>query len=294
MNFGALEKVLLPLMLAVVMFGMGMGLILNDFRRVLQTPVQALVGSIGHFVLMPIAAFLVVQITGLTGGLALGVIIVGSCPSGATSNLLNYLAKADVALAVVITTLSTLLCPIMMPLIISLMSSTLGLSNSQVTVSFVEMLKLVFVIIAIPISLGMLVRNKAPKFADAIERPYKAFSVLFLLFMIVFVLSKNWDNFITNLPTLGPAIILQNAFGLLLGFYSGRLFRFGTNQCRTLSIEVAIQNTTLGMTVAMTFFTPDSALPGAIFSLWMYVTGLALASYWAKNPPKDALEAATA
>ncbi|MFY8001293.1 MAG: bile acid:sodium symporter family protein [Candidatus Kapaibacteriota bacterium] len=289
MQFGLLEKVLLPLMLAVVMFGMGMGLLLSDFKRVLQTPGQALLGSVGHFILMPIAAFLVVKLTGLTGGLALGVIIVGSCPSGPTSNLINYLAKADVALAVIITTLSTLLCPIMMPLLVSFMGNTLGLSSSPVVVPFVEMLKLVFVIIAIPISLGMLVRSKAPKIADTIERPYKIFSVLFLLGMIVFVLAKNWDNFLANIPTLGPAIILQNGIGLLLGFYSGKIFGFGTKQCRTLSIEVAIQNTTLGMTVAMTFFSPESALPGAIFSLWMYVTGLALASYWAKNPAKDDL-----
>jgi BASS family bile acid:Na+ symporter len=289
MQFGVLEKVLLPLLLAIVMFGMGMGLQVSDFRRVLQTPLQALVGSIGHFILMPIAALIVVKLTGLTGGLALGVIIVGCCPSGPTSNLINYLAKADVALAVVITTLSTLLCPIMMPLLVSFMGNNLGLSESMVAVPVKDMLLLVLVIIAIPISLGMFVRNKAPKFAQTVERPYKIFSVLFLLFVIVIVLGKNWDSFLTSLPLVGPAMVLQNGIGLLLGFYSGKLFGFGTKQCRTLSIEVAIQNTTLGMTVAMTFFSPESALPGAIFSLWMYVTGLTLASYWAKNPPKDEL-----
>ncbi len=283
MQFGTMEKTLLPLMLAVVMFGMGMGLHLSDFRRVLQTPLQAVVGSIGHFILMPLAAFIVIKITGLTGCLALGVIIVGSSPSGPTSNLLNYLAKADVALAVVITTLSTLLCPIATPFVVEFMGNTLGLASTPVVVPFVEMLKLVFVIIAIPITLGMLVRSKAPKIADSIERPYKIFSVLFLLGMIVLVLSKNWDNFINNLPTLGPAIILHNGIGLVLGFYSGKIFGFGTKQCRTLSIEVAIQNTTLAMTIAMTFFAPETALPGAIFSLWMYVTGLALATYWAKR-----------
>jgi BASS family bile acid:Na+ symporter len=287
MQFGILEKALLPALLAIVMFGMGLGLLLSDFRRVLQTPGQALVGSVGHYVLMPLAAFIVVSVTGLTGGLALGVIIVGCCPSGPTSNLLNYLAKADVALAVIITSLSTLLCPIMMPLIVAFMSKQLGLSADEITVPIGDMLKLVFLIIAIPIALGMTVRNKFPDFAAKVEKPYKIFSILFLLFVIVVVLAKNWDNFLTSLPLVGPAMALHNAVGLVLGFYSGKVFGFGVKQCRTLSIEVAIQNTTLGMTVAITFFSPESALPGAIFSLWMYVTGMALASYWAKNPPKD-------
>ncbi|MCS6807230.1 MAG: bile acid:sodium symporter family protein [Bacteroidota bacterium] len=284
MEFGALEKTLLPIMLAVVMFGMGMGLQLSDFRRVLQTPLQAIVGSVGHFIVMPLAAFIVIKLTGLAGGLALGVIIVGSSPSGPTSNLLNYLAKADVALAVIITTLSTLLCPIATPFVVQFMGNTLGLASSPITVSFIEMLKLVFVIIAIPISLGMIVRSKAPAFADSIERPYKIFSVLFLLGMIAFVLSKNWENFLKSLSSLGPAIVLHNGIGLFLGFYSGKIFGFGTKQCRTLAIEVGIQNTTLAMTIAVTFFTPETALPGAIFSLWMYVTGLAMATYWSKNP----------
>ena len=294
MQFGLLEKTLLPLLLAVVMFGMGLGLATSDFRRILQTPLQALLGSVGHFILMPLAALFVIKLTGLTGTLALGVLIVGCCPSGPTSNLINYLAKADVALAVVVTTLSTLLAPIMMPLVLSFMGNTLGLTGAGVNVSYVDMLKIVFVIIAIPISLGMLVRSKFPKFASAVERPYKLFSILFLFFVIVIVLTKNSDNFFRILPVVGPAMILHNTIGLLLGFYSGKLFGFGTKQCRTLSIEVAIQNTTLGMTIAIQFFEPDTALPAAIFSLWMYVSGLSLAAWWAKRPVDDdiALKAA--
>jgi bile acid:Na+ symporter, BASS family len=289
MQFGLFEKTLLPLLLAIVMFGMGLGLATSDFRRILQTPLQALLGSVGHFILMPLAALLVIKLTGLTGTLALGVMIVGCCPSGPTSNLINYLAKADVALAVVVTTLSTLLCPVMMPLVLSFMGNTLGLAGAGagVNVSYVDMLKIVFVIIAIPISLGMLVRNKFPNFANAVERPYKIFSILFLFFVIVIVLTKNSENFFRILPVVGPAMILHNTIGLLLGFYSGKLFGFGTKQCRTLSIEVAIQNTTLGMTIAIQFFEPDTALPAAIFSLWMYVSGLALAAWWAKRPVDD-------
>lgn len=287
MQFDAQVKMILSMLLAIVMFGMGLGLVVSDFKRVLQTPLQALLGSVGHFILMPIAAFLVIKITGLTGTLALGVLIVGSCPSGTTSNLLNYLAKADVALAVVITSLSTILCPIATPFVVSFMSNTLGLTGAPVSVSYTEMLGLVFAIIAIPVALGMLIRNRFPGFAQAVDKPYKIFSIVFLLFTIALVLVKNWDNFIRMLPLVGPAMILQNTIGLILGYYSGRLFGFGKKQCRTLSIEVAIQNTTVGMTLAIQFFEPDAALPAAIFSLWMYVAGLALASWWAKHPVDD-------
>lgn len=287
MEFG-LAKILLPALLAIVMFGMGMGLVVTDFKRILQTPLQALVGSFGHFILMPIAAFFVIKLTGLTGTLALGVLIVGSCPSGPTSNLINYLAKADVALAVIVTTLSTLLCPIMMPFVLKFMSEQLGLTGAVVNVSYGEMLVLVFAIIGIPIALGMLVRSKFPQFADSIERPYKIFSIIFLIGVIVIVLAKNKENFFRILPLVGPAMVLHNTIGLLLGYYSARLLGFGKKQCRTLSIEVAIQNTTLGMTLAIQFFEPDTALPAAIFSLWMYVSGLSLASWWAKHPVDDA------
>jgi BASS family bile acid:Na+ symporter len=287
MQFDAMVKTLLSALLAIVMFGMGMGLVVSDFKRVLQTPLQALLGSVGHFILMPLAALLVIKLTGLTGTLALGVLIVGSCPSGPTSNLINYLAKADVALAVVVTTLSTILCPILTPFVVTFMSNTLGLTGTAVSVSYTEMLGLVFAIIAIPISLGMLVRSKFPNFALAVERPYKIFSIIFLIAVIVIVLAKNRTEFLRILPVVGPAMILHNTIGLVLGFYSAKLFGFGTKQCRTLSIEVAIQNTTLGMTLAIQFFEPDTALPAAIFSLWMYVSGLTLASWWAKRPVDD-------
>ncbi|TAE29892.1 MAG: bile acid:sodium symporter family protein [Candidatus Kapaibacterium sp.] len=288
MQFDALVKGLLQGLLAIVMFGMGMGLVASDFRRVLQTPLQALLGSVGHFIFMPLAALLVIKITGLTGMLALGVLIVGSCPSGPTSNLINYLAKADVALAVVVTTLSTILCPILTPFVVTFMSNTLGLTGAPIAVPYTDMIGLVFVIIAIPISLGMLVRQKFPKFALTVERPYKIFSIIFLIAVIVIVLAKNKENFFRVLPTLGPAMVLHNTIGLLLGYYSAKLFGFGKKQCRTLSIEVAIQNTTLGMTLAIQFFSPDAALPAAVFSLWMYVAGLTLASWWAKHPVDDA------
>ncbi|MFB5652233.1 bile acid:sodium symporter family protein [Leptospira wolffii] len=286
MQFGVVEKTLLPALLAIIMLGMGFGLAPADFRRILTTPLQTLVGTIGHFVIMPLAAYAVVLILGLEYELALGVILVGSCPSGTTSNLINYLAKGDVALAVVITSLSTLLCPLLTPVIVTFFGSLLDSSGGKVMdISFIEMLKLVVVIIVIPIGIGMWVKHKFPKFAKEIELPYKIFSIAFLVGVIIIVTYRNKDEFWNMVALVGLAVVLHNAFGFLAGYFVPKMLRIGERQSRTISIEVAIQNTTLGMTLAVQFFGPKVALPSAVFSIWMYITGAAMALLWSKVFP---------
>lgn len=290
MEFGTIEKTLLPALLAIVMLGMGLGLQLSDFRRILQTPAQVLVGSFGHFVLMPIAAFIVVKVMGLPYELALGIIIISACPSGTTSNLVNYLAKGDVALAVIITTLSTLLCPLLTPVVVSLLGGMLETApgQAQMQISFMAMLITVAKIIGAPVAIGMLIRSRLPAFALRIEKPYKIFSVLFLAFVIAFVLSRSGGKMIEALPQIGASVILLNTLAFLLGYFVPRALGMGVIASRTISIEVAIQNTTLGMTLAVQFFNPMVALPAAMFSIWMYVAGLTMATIWARRPPPAA------
>ncbi|PJZ48101.1 bile acid:sodium symporter family protein [Leptospira saintgironsiae] len=281
MQLGAVEKGLLPALLAIVMLGMGFGLAIGDFRRIFTTPLQTLVGTLGHFVIMPLAAYAVVLILGLEYELALGVILVGSSPSGTTSNLVNYLAKGDVALAVVITALSTLLCPLLTPIIVTFFGSLLDPTGASVMqISFVEMLKTVVVIIVLPISIGMAVKHKFPNIAQKIETPYKIFSILFLVFVVAFVTYKNRENFIEMVLLVGLAVILHNTFGFIAGYLFPKVLGIAEKQARTISIEVAIQNTTLGMTLAIQFFGPKVALPSAIFSIWMYIAGIAMALFW--------------
>ncbi len=281
-------KVLLKVMLAVVMFGMGMGLTTKDFRRVIQTPGQVLIGTLGHFVLMPLAAFLVVKLLGLPWQLALGVIIVGACPSGTTSNLINYFAKADVALAIIITSLSTLLCPIFTPLIVSYLGQFIGVPADKVlSVSIPEMMGLVVVMIALPVGLGMLLRKFAAKATQMIEKPFKVFGIVFLLLMITLVIFKNRENFLDMVATVGLAVVLHNTLAFALGYFTPKLLGVPETQSRTIAIEVAVQNTTLGMTLALTFFDGTVAMPAAIFSLWMYIAGLTMAYIWSKNLPAE-------
>lgn len=287
MEFGTIEKTLLPTLLAIVMLGMGLGLRLSDFRRILQTPGQVLIGSFGHFVLMPIAAYIVVMVMGLGYELALGIIIISACPSGTTSNLVNYLAKGDVALAVIITTLSTLLCPLLTPLVVSLLGGMLEApaGQAQMQISFMAMLVTVGKIIAAPVAVGMLLRSYLPGFVQRIEKPYKVFSVVFLLFVIGIVVYRSGGRMLDALPQIGAAVVLLNTLAFALGYYVPRLLGMDVIASRTISIEIAIQNTTLGMTLAVQFFNPMVALPAAMFSIWMYVAGLTMAAIWSRRLP---------
>ena len=276
---------LLKIMLAVVMFGMGIGLTARDFRRVVQTPGQVLIGTLGHFILMPIAALIVVKVLNLPWQLALGVIIVGSCPSGTTSNLLNYFAKADVALAIIITSLSTLLCPIFTPLIVTYLGGFIDVpAGKEISVPMLQMVQLVVGIIAVPVGLGMLLRKFAANIAAAIEKPFKIFGMLFLLSMIAYVIYENRVSFWGMVATVGAAVVLHNTIALLLGYFVPKALRVPEAQSRTIAIEVAVQNTTIGMTLALAFFDGTVAMPAAIFSLWMYVTGITIALIWARRP----------
>ena len=285
MQMDPTAKILLVVMLAVVMFGMGIGLTARDFRRVVQTPGQVLIGTLGHFVLMPLAALVVVKVLNLPWQLALGVIIVGSCPSGTTSNLLNYFAKTDVALAIIITSLSTLLSPLFTPLIVTYLGGFINAPvGKEISVPVMDMVKLVVVIIFLPVGIGMLIRRYAANIAAAIEKPFKIFGMAFLLGMIAYVIYQNRAEFWGMVALVGGAVVLHNALALLLGYFVPKALRVPEAQSRTIAIEVAVQNTTLGMTLALTFFDGTVAMPAAIFSLWMYITGISIALFWARRP----------
>jgi BASS family bile acid:Na+ symporter len=161
----------------------------------------------------------------------------------------------------------------------------MNVPGSEVSISFFEMLKMVIVIIAIPIGLGMTLRHFYYKFSQAIEKPYKIFSLLFLVFVIIFVLHKNRNDLWSMLALAGAAVVFHNVLGFALGYIIPKILRVPERQSRTIAIEMAIQNTTLGMTIAVQFFSPVVALPSAVFSLWMYITGISMAYVWSRLFP---------
>jgi len=256
-------------MLGVIMFGMGLTLSPKDFKIVLSRPKDILVGCLAQFTIMPLLAWLLTLAFSLPKELALGVILVGCCPGGTASNVITYLAKGDLALSVGMTACSTLLAPIVTPLLVWLMAGTM------VNVDTLGMLlSIVYVVIA-PIIVGLLCQHFLPKLTKAVTPYLPAFSSLAIAITVGIVVSHNADRLMLGGMIVILVVILHNLLGLSLGFTIGRLLRLEKPKCIALSIEVGMQNSGLASSLANMHFAayPLATVPGAIFSVWHNISG---------------------
>ncbi|QWK20641.1 MAG: bile acid:sodium symporter family protein [Hydrogenobacter thermophilus] len=267
--FKGFKDFIVPL-LTLVMLSMGITLDREDFLRILRRPVMIAYGALLHYSVMPLLAFSLSLLFGIGKDLYVGMVLVGSVPSGTASNLITYLAKGDLLYSVSITTFSTLLAPLFTPL------WTYILAGRYVHVPFLGMVEDVLKIVLLPVVLGLLIKEFFPKVRH-LERFLPYISVSVIGFIIAVVLSLNMEN-LRGVPfKLFFAVFLHNALGFLLGFAIGRLFGLDKKMSKTLSIEVGIQNSGLAVALAVKHFTPLASLPGAIFSLIQNINGIILA-----------------
>ncbi|MBO7471706.1 MAG: bile acid:sodium symporter family protein [Bacteroidaceae bacterium] len=261
-------KTINPL-LGVIMFGMGLTLSPNDFKIVLSRPKDILIGCLAQFTIMPLLAWLLTLAFSLPKELALGVILVGCCPGGTASNVITYLAKGDLALSVGMTACSTLLAPIVTPLLVLLTAGTM------VEVDALGMLlSIVYVVIA-PIIVGLLCQRFIPQITKAVTPYLPAFSSLAIALVVGIIVSHNADRLMLGGLIVILVVILHNLLGLSLGFAIGRLLRLQKPKCVALSIEVGMQNSGLASSLANMHFAayPLATIPGAIFSVWHNISG---------------------
>ena len=261
-------KTINPL-LGVIMFGMGLTLSPNDFKIVLSRPKDILVGCLAQFTIMPLLAWLLTLAFSLPKELALGVILVGCCPGGTASNVITYLAKGDLALSVGMTACSTLLAPIVTPLLVLLTAGTM------VEVDTLGMLlSIVYVVIA-PIIVGLLCQRFIPRITKAVTPYLPAFSSLAIALVVGIIVSHNADRLMLGGMIVILVVMLHNLLGLSLGFTIGRLLRLEKPKCVALSIEVGMQNSGLASSLANMHFAayPLATVPGAIFSVWHNISG---------------------
>ena len=261
-------KTINPL-LGVIMFGMGLTLSPNDFKIVLSRPKDILIGCLAQFTIMPLLAWLLALAFSLPKELALGVILVGCCPGGTASNVITYLAKGDLALSVGMTACSTLLAPIVTPLLVLLTAGTM------VEVDTLGMLlSIVYVVIA-PIIVGLLCQRFIPQITKAVTPYLPAFSSLAIALVVGIIVSHNADRLMLGGLIVILVVILHNLLGLSLGFAIGRLLRLQKPKCVALSIEVGMQNSGLASSLANMHFAayPLATIPGAIFSVWHNISG---------------------
>ena len=256
-------------MLGVIMFGMGLTLSPEDFRVVLSQPGDILIGCLAQFTLMPLLAWTLVQAFALPNDVALGVILVGCCPGGTASNVITYLAKGDLALSVGMTATSTLVAPLLTPLLVWLMAGTM------VDVDTAGMLlSIVYVVIA-PIVAGLLCQRCLPQLTRRVTPYLPAFSSVAIAFVVCIVVSHNAERLLVAGLTVVAVVVIHNLLGLLLGFLAGRLLRLPHSKCVALSIEVGMQNSGLASSLAVMHFAayPLATIPGAVFSVWHNISG---------------------
>lgn len=264
-------------LLGLVMFGMGISLKASDFLNIIKSPKPIILGLLLQFLCMPLYASAISSWLQLPLMLVSGMVLVGASPGGTASNVICYLAKGNVALSITITTFSTLLAVIATPAL------SLLYLGEQVDVPALKMLMDIVKIIILPVAGGVFVNHLFGRFLASIKHVFPLISVFSIVLIIAIIVALNESR----LGSIGMALVIavatHNVLGLLTGYWIPRLFGMDKQTCKTLAIEVGMQNSGLAVALSVKYFTAVAALPGALFSLWHNLTGSLLAAYWSKQ-----------
>ena len=261
-------------LLMVVMFGMGLTMKLDDFKVVFTQPKDVLIGCLAQFTVMPLLAFSLGKIFGLEAGLLAGVILVGTCPGGTSSNVITYMSKGNVALSVGMTSVNTLLSPIVTPAI------TYLLLRTSIKVDMLAMCLSILQVVILPIALGFVVNKFAKKFVAKVIDILPVVSVIAICLIVSTVVSHNAEKILTTGAIVFVVVILHNLLGYACGFGLGKVLKMDMPKTKALTVEIGMQNSGLATSLANTAF-PSLAMatvPGAIFSVWHNISGAILAN----------------
>ncbi len=285
-RWGDIElKTLIVPLIQLIMFGMGATLAISDFTRILKMPRAVFMGIFLQFSIMPLLGFGLAKAFGFEPSIAAGVILIGSCPGGVASNLMTYLSKGNVALSVTMTACSTLIAPLMTPLLMSVLAGTM------VEIVFMDWVLNILQIIIIPIALGLIFNNalRALKLRGAwLDRCLSLTAMAGICLIIGIIIADSRDKLLTIGLALVAASVIHNTAGYLLGYLGARLAKLDESSCRTVAIEVGLQNGGMATALAInTLKDPLAALAPAIFGPWMNISGSILASWWGARPPAD-------
>ncbi|MDG6896287.1 bile acid:sodium symporter family protein [Volucribacter amazonae] len=265
----------IPYLLGIVMFGMGITLTFADFGEVVKHPKAVFIGVAGQFIIMPALAYALAKGFNLPAELAIGVILVGSCPGGTSSNVMTYLAKGNTALSIACTTISTLLAPILTPMIFYALASQWLEINAAAM--FISVLKMVL----FPIFLGLIVRALFKQKIAEISQTMPLLSVISIVLILAAVVAVSKERIIESGLLIFAIVVLHNSLGYLFGFLVAKLVKLDNYDSKAIAIEVGMQNSGLGAALAAAHFNPIAAVPSALFSFWHNVSGSLLANFFA-------------
>ena len=257
----------ITILLGIIMFGMGMTLKFEDFRLIFQKPKEVLIGALAQFTIMPLIAFLIVKIFSLPPELAIGVILVGTCPGGTASNVITFLAKGDVALSVSMTMLTTILSPVITPLLM------LMLAGEWIEISLTDMMISICQVVILPVILGIIINTVLRNMIKNFIKYLPLISILAIILIVGGVVAVNATKIKEVGLIIAVAVVLHNILGYGLGFLIAKIFKMNLNKAKAISIEVGMQNSGLATSLAITHFGIAAAIPGAIFSVWHNISG---------------------
>ncbi len=289
LNFSANTLHLLNAILGIVMFGVALDIRTDDFKRVLTNPRPVLIGLFGHYLVFPAFTFLLVTIIRPAPSIALGMMLIASCPAGNISNFLVHLAGGNTALSVSISSASTVLSVVMTPLVLRFWAAQYAPARAllrDIAVDPSEMFVTIVVLLGFPLAAGLIIARRWPRVADRVRKPLKRLSMAVFALFLIAALAGNWLYFVTYVPRVVVAVFLHNAIALTVGYWTAALLGLAERDRRAVSFEVGIQNSGLGLILIFTFFggLGGMAIVAAWWGIWHVVAGLSLAAWWSRRP----------
>jgi bile acid:Na+ symporter, BASS family len=267
-----ITSTLLPLSLAIIMFGFGLSLTTDDFKRVLKYPKSIAIGLFCQMLMIPILAYLLIKIFRLSPEMSLGLMILAASPGGITANIFSHLSHGDVALNLTLTAINSVLAAFTLPLIIYISTQLLNTESLSVGLQFSKSLE-VFLIVLIPVTIGLFINNQKPGFAKKVDKPFRIFSMLILVLIVAAAIIKEKDSLAESFAQIGLVVLIFNLLSMGLGYFIPIMAKLKSSEATAISMEVGIHNGTLAIYIAMSVLNSfPLALPAAVYSIIMFIT----------------------
>ena len=274
MENSILTAVILPVSLAVIMLGMGLTLVLENFKRIVQFPKAAFIGLTNQLVVLPLVGFVLAIVFNLPSEMAVGLMIIAACPGGPTSNLISHVAKGDIALSISLTAVTSILTVFTIPILLSFaLSYFSGTSDAQIQLPILDTIIQIMGITVVPVTIGMLINRNFPNFAKKMESPMRIASTVIFVAVLLGIILANKQHIISYIKSVGLVALALNLSTMALGYYSSKLFNLNLKQSISITIESGIQNGTLAIVIATSILQQTSmSIPAAVYSLLMFLT----------------------
>lgn len=284
-----LITIFLPIALAIIMMGMGLELTLNDFKRVRQHPKAVFIALFCQLIVLVSIAFIICKLFVLPPMIAVGFMLLAASPGGPTANLYSYLYKGDIALNITLTAINSVIAAFSLPFIVNIALQYFMSSEQHVGLQFSKIIQ-VFVIILVPVIIGMLIKYFSPNIAEKLNKPVRIFAILFLLFVVTLAISKDYQKLINYIGLVGGSAFIFCVCSLAIGYFFPRVFGINRFQAKACAFEIGIHNSTLALTIALTVMnSSEAAMPAAVYAILMYIMAALFGAFLNQSEKKESV-----